>query len=325
MTSISKLINTLIPEESNSVIISIVIGIVICFLPLVLSTYGLRILTEILIWAIFAMSFDLMLGYLGLISFGHSAFWGLGAFTVGILHTKGMVFDFSLMIICVGLVSIAIGVIFGLLAMRTTDIYFTLVTLALSQSLFVICAKWESLTGGVQGIPGITLPLGLGEKGYFYLVFIIYGICFSIIRWVCSARYGRVLIGVRENPLRMEAMGYNIWAAKLLCFIVAGIFGSVAGAMAAYHNSLVSVDDFSFFITGTTILMVLIGGMANPIGCLIGSAFVTILYRIVSTYADHCQLIVGLIFVAIVLFARQGLVGYFDSLLKRAHYGSIKN
>jgi len=325
MTSISKLINTLIPEESNSVIISIVIGIVICFLPLVLSTYGLRILTEILIWAIFAMSFDLMLGYLGLISFGHSAFWGLGAFTVGILHTKGMVFDFSLRIICVALVSIAIGVIFGLLAMRTTDIYFTLVTLALSQSLFVICAKWESLTGGVQGIPGITLPLGLGEKGYFYLVFIIYGICFSIIRWVCSARYGRVLIGVRENPLRMEAMGYNIWAAKLLCFIVAGIFGSVAGAMAAYHNSLVSVDDFSFFITGTTILMVLIGGMANPIGCLIGSAFVTILYRIVSTYTDHWQLIVGLIFVAIVLFARQGLVGYFDSLLKRAHYGSIKN
>jgi len=325
MTSISNLKKTLIPVDSNSLMFYVVIGLVICLLPLILSTYGLRLVTEILIWAIYAMSFDLMLGYLGLISFGHSAFWGLGAFTVGILFSNGIVSDFGLMIICVLLVSIIFGMFFGFLSMRTTDIYFTLVTLALSQALFVLCAKWDSLTGGVLGIPSITLPLGLGEKGFFYLVFVVYGICFSIIRWICSARYGRLLVGVRENESRMEAMGYNIWAIKYLCFVVAGLFGSVAGAMAAYHNSVVSMDDFSFLITGSAILIVLIGGRANQTGCLIGAAFVTLLYRIVSTYTDHWLLIVGLVFVAIVLFAREGLVGYLDALLKRAGYGSISN
>ena len=267
------------------------------------------------------MSFDLMLGYLGMISFGHSAFWGTGAYTVGILVSKGLVGNFWIVLIMVMGVSILLALFFGYLVMRTTEIYFTFVTLALSQALMVLSIKWDGFTGGIDGISGIKLPFAFSEHGFYYLVLLVYTFCFIIIRWICSARYGRILIGIRENESRMRSLGYNIWAFKYSCYVIAAMFGAVAGAMATYNNSIVSTEDYSFVITGTVILMVLIGGKSSQLGCLLGAAFITLLYRIVSTYTEHWLLFVGLVFVFIVLFARKGFIGYLDQWLKRPQNG----
>ena len=291
-----------------------VIGALLLLSPLVLGTYGTRLLSEILIWSIYAMSFDLMLGYLGLISFGHSAFWGTGAYMVGILLGKGIISNFWLILLCSAGAGTVLALLFGLMVMRTSDIYFTFVTLALSQAMLMLSIKWSGLTGGIDGISGLVLPYGVDEKGFYYLVLAVYAICLALISGLGSARYGRVLIGIRENESRMKALGYNIWIYKYSCYVVAGTFGAVAGSLAAYSNSIVSVEDYSFVITGTAILMVLIGGKASQLGCLIGAAFITLLNRIVSTYTDHWLLVVGLVFVFIVLFAKDGFTGYLKRL-----------
>jgi len=293
------------------------IAVVFIILPLFLSVYSNAILTDILILAIYAMSFDLLLGYLGLLSFGHSAFWGTGAYVVGILLKKGLASNFLLILFSSMGVGLIQGIFFGLIVMRTSQIYFTFVTLALSQGLLQLSIKWESLTNGLDGISGIDLPYGINGTEFYYLVFIIYIICFLLIRWFTSARYGRILIGIRENEFRMKALGYNIWIYKYTCYILSGVFAAIAGSIAAYHQGIVSIEDYSFLLTGNAILMVLIGGKESQWGSLSGAVFVTLLTRIISSYTKHWLLIVGIVFVLVVLFAREGFMGLLSQLRKR--------
>jgi len=298
-------------------------GLILAFMPLGVSAYSRRLLIEMLIWAVYAMSFDLMLGYGGLISFGHSAFWGTGAHVVGIFISKGVALNFWVILAACVASSLVMAVVFGFFVMRTSDIYFTFVTLALSQALQVLSIKWTALTGGIDGLSGIGRPFNLTGVGFYYFVLVFFVLSFLFMRWICRARFGRVLIGIRENESRMRALGYNIWAFKYATYVLAGVFGAVAGFLSAYHNRFVSYEDYSFVITGTALLMVLIGGKASQTGSLVGSVFVLLLYRLISTYTEHWLLVVGIIFVLIVLFARQGFVGYSMELWKKLGYDGI--
>ncbi|MBN2569921.1 MAG: branched-chain amino acid ABC transporter permease [Deltaproteobacteria bacterium] len=304
-------------RKQTRIILWLIAAVVLTVLPGSLSAYSRRLVIEMLIFAIYAMSFDLMLGYLGLISFGHSSFWGAGAYIVGILVANGTISNFGSVLLIGVVLSLLLGVFFGFLVMRSTEIYFTLLTLALSQALLILSIKWSSLTGGIDGICGITRPWNLGGTGFYYFILAFFVICFILMRWITNARYGRILIGIRENESRMKAMGYNAWAFKYSAYVIAGIFGSIAGMLSAYHNKFVSPEDFAFTITGTALLMVLIGGKASQMGSFIGAVIVVLLYRIVSTYTEHWLLVVGIVFVLIVLFARQGFVGYISELRKK--------
>jgi len=298
-------------------------GVILTFMPLGLSGYSRRLLIEMLIWAIYAMSFDLLLGYGGLISFGHSAFWGTGAYIVGIFISKGLTTNFWFILLSCITLSLVMGVLFGFVVMRTSEIYFTFVTLALSQALQVLSIKWTTLTGGIDGISGISRPFDFKGIGFYYFVLVFFVLSFLFMQWICRSKFGRVLIGIRENEYRMKALGYNIWTFKYVTYVISGVFGAVAGFLSAYHNRFVSYEDYSFIITGTALLMVLIGGKASQTGSFIGSIFVILLYRLISTYTEHWLLVVGIIFVIIVLFARQGFIGYSVELWRKIGYERI--
>lgn len=303
----------------------IAIGIVVAFLPFFTSTYTQSLLIQILIYSIFAMSFDLLLGFLGMLSFGHSAFWGLGAYLYGIINTKGCEVGFAGSLGLVIIAGLILAMLLGLMVMRTTGVYFAFVNFAFSMLLMNLSYKWKSLTNGENGISGIPRPLNLEGLYFYYFVAIFFFLSFILIYWITHSRYGRTLIGIRENPVRMQAMGYNIWVYKYSCYILAGLFGTIAGFLFCCYNRFVSPDDLAFTVTGMALLMVLIGGRANQIGSITGAVIIVLLYHLISAYTEHWLLVVGIIFVLVVIFAREGVIGYTSRIWNRITHGSAQS
>jgi branched-chain amino acid transport system permease protein len=303
---------------------SLTMAILLIILPFGLSTYSQSLLIQILIYSIFAMSFDLLLGYLGMLSFGHSAFWGLGAYVYGIINSKGYVTCFWGGIGLVITAGLILSAFLGLLVMRTTGVYFAFVNFAFSMLMMNLSYKWKSITNGENGISGIIRPLNLEGLPFYYFVALFFFISFILIYWITHSKYGKTLIGIRENPVRMEALGYNTWVYKYSCYIISGIFGTIAGFLFCSYNRFVSPDDLSFTVTGMALLMVLIGGKANQIGSIIGAFIIVLLFHLISAYTEHWLLVVGIIFVLVVIFAREGVTGYTNRLLNRLGYGSTE-
>jgi len=154
---------------------------------------------------------------------------------------------------------------------------------------------------------------------FYYFVFIFFIVSFLLMRWITSSRYGHILIGIRENEDRMRSLGYNTWVFKYSAYIIAGIFGIIAGVLTAYHNKIVSPDDYGFLVSGMALLMCLVGGRASQVGAFVGAVIVVFLFRVVSQFTEHWLLIVGVAFVGVVLFAREGAVGYYYRLKDRFH------
>ena len=295
--------------------------ILIALLPLGLSKYALSLLMQIMIYSIFAMSFDLLLGYLGMLSFGHSAFWGLGVYVYAILTSKGYMANFWG---CLGLVIFAglvLALVIGILVMRTTGVYFAFVNFAFAMLLLNASFKWQSLTGGENGITNIPRPWGLDGLSFYYFVSLFFLVCFLLIHWLTHSKYGRTLIGIRENSMRMQALGYNIWLYKYSCFVFAGLFGTIAGFLFCSYNRFASPDDLGFMVSGMALLMVLIGGKASQIEAIIGAVIIIFLYHFISAYTEHWLLVVGVVFVLVVIFAKEGATGHAKKVWMHLSHG----
>ncbi len=307
-------------------IISMMGGLlVLIFLPLGLSKYALGLLIQILIYSIFAMSFDLLLGYLGMLSFGHAAFWGVGVYVYGIVNSRGLTTNFWITLGIALAIGLFLALAVGALVMRTTGVYFAFVNFAIAQLVWSTSLKWRALTGGEDGISGITRPWDLDGLAFYYFILFFFSVCFLLIRWITHSRYGKTLIGIRENPLRMQSLGYNIWLYKYTCYIFAGVFGTIAGFLFGCYNRFASPEDLAFTVTGMVLLMVLIGGKASQIGSFVGAVIILLLYQFVSAYTEHWLFVVGVIFVLVVIFVKEGIIGYSYSLWKRMHHGSFEN
>jgi len=308
--------------DKKSLMAAIAGVLILTLVPLGLSRYALNLLIQILIYSIFAMSFDLLLGYLGMLSFGHAAFWGLGVYMYGILKSGDLVGSFWLVLALAVLGGFIMALFVGVLVLRTTGVYFAFVNFAIAQMLMSASIKWRSLTGGEDGISGLPRPWELEGLHFYYFIFLFFCVCFLLIRWITTSRYGKTLIGIRENPLRMQALGYNIWIYKYSCFVFAGVFGTVAGLLFGSYNRFASPEDFSLSVTGLALLMVLIGGKASQMGSILGAMIIILLYQLVSAYTEHWLLVVGVIFVLVVIFAREGVTGYAVKTWKRISHGS---
>jgi len=298
--------------------------LILILLPLGLSKYALGLLIQILIYSIFAMSFDLLLGYLGMLSFGHAAFWGLGIYVYGIINSKGLTANFWIILCAVMLAGLIMALAIGVLVMRTSGVYFAFVNFAIAQLLLSTSLKWRSLTGGEDGISGITRPWGLEGLSFYYFILIFFAVCFLLMRWITRSRYGKILIGIRENSQRMQALGYNIWLYKYSCYVFAGLFGTIAGLLFGCYNRFASPEDLAFTVTGLALLMVLIGGKASQIGSIVGAIIIILLYQFVSAYTEHWLFVVGIIFVLVVIFVREGVTGYASNIWKRFSHGSFE-
>jgi branched-chain amino acid transport system permease protein len=289
-------------------------ALVLALLPLLVSSYQLGLVTKVLIFAIFAMSLDLVLGYAGLPSLGHAAYFGVGAYTVGLLAlrvTPNFWLGFA-----AGLVAAAgTAALFGLLALRTRGSYFLMITLALAQVVWGIAFGWRGLTGGDDGLPGVPrpaagLPWSFADGGrFYYLVLVVFGLTAAALALVVRSPFGRALVGIRESERRMAMLGYHTWLYKYVAFVVAGLFAGVAGNLFVYYNGFVSPTYLSIVLSATALIMVILGGAGTLVGPVVGSAAIVLLENAISAHTERWLLVLGLIYVAVTLFAPAGLVG----------------
>jgi len=313
------------PMREKRTVIPLLAGLLLLIcLPLGLSKYTTGLLIQILIYSIFAMSFDLLLGYLGMLSFGHAAFWGLGIYAYGIMNTRGLMTHFWFVLAAAIAIGLIAALAIGVLVMRTSGVYFAFVNFALAQLLWSTSIKWRSLTGGEDGISGITRPWNLEGLNFYYFILVFFCVCFLLMRWITRCRYGKALVGIRENPLRMQSLGYNIWLYKYSCYVFAGVFGTIAGFLFGCYNRFASPEDLAFTVTGMALLMVLIGGKASQIGSVLGAIIIILLYQFVSAYTEHWLFVVGVIFVFVVIFVKEGVSGYLSTIWKRFSHGSYE-
>ncbi len=279
--------------------------------PLVGSSYPVRLLQEILIWGIFAMSLDLLMGYTGLVSFGHSALFGIGGY-VGALALKesaGAVSALLLPLLAAALAALVIG----FLCIRVSGVYFIMLTLAFSQMFFAVTfqAAWLGAEDGIIGVPrpsilGVSLADPLRFHVYLVALFALAG----LLLWrVVRSPFGHVLRGIRENEARMEAVGYAVNRYKLIAFVIAGTVAGMAGSLYAQFNGQIPPDAFFWTTSGEALLMVIIGGTGTLGGATLGAAAFILLQSLVSTYTERWMLILGLTFIVFVLFAPGGIVG----------------
>lgn len=299
---------------------------ILVILPPLLPSYFQVVIAKVLIFAVFAMSLDLLFGYAGLFAFGHAAFFGIGGYTAGLLSVRYGVDSFWVGAFSGILVAALLAAVFGLIALRVSGIYFLLVTFALGQLLVSAATKWRflSTTGSTEGVINIPRPdLGFGEFSwsnisFYYLVFVVFIVCVFLLLRVVNSPFGRSLQGIRESELRMRALGYDVWLHKYIAFIVAAAFAGMAGVLIAYHDGFMVPASFGVFNSALALLMVIIGGVGTLYGPVIGAAALILIEVFASMYTpERWPLILGAAFVAAVMFARGGIIIYLNKLWQR--------
>jgi branched-chain amino acid transport system permease protein len=269
--------------------------------------------SRIMIYALAASSLNLVLGYGGMVSFGHAAFVGAGAYTVAILMAEGVAsawIAWPLAVVLAGALALAIGAV----CLRTRGVYFIMITLAFAQMIYYVAVGMRAY-GGEEGLNLATrsqLGLGLDLKNdvtFYYVVLAILVAALYALRRAAGARFGRVIEAIRENETRMEAIGFPTYRYKLVCFALGGAVAGLAGALLANQNSYVNPNLLYWTQSGSLMIMVILGGVGYLYGGLLGAIALLVLEEVFSVYTIHWQLGVGAILLAIVLFAPQGLAG----------------
>jgi branched-chain amino acid transport system permease protein len=295
------------------------------------SSFVVLLATRALVFAILAMSLDILLGFTGLASLGQAAYFGVGAYLAAILATKfhiGLGWDFWLVVILGMLLGAALAAFFGLFAIRATGVYFLMITLALGQCIWGLAYRWNSLTGGDNGISVTARPsFGLDltdERTFFFLVFAFFIASMIMLYVLVQSPFGRSLAGIRERELRMQILGYNTWLHKYIAFIIAGAFGGLAGVLWAHTNGLVSPETVVLTTSVDALLMVVLGGAGTLVGGAIGSAIVFGLREYLSTLVPWWQYVLGGVYVLTILYLPTGLMGI-PARIRQARSASEKS
>ncbi len=281
--------------------------------PPFLSSFMLTLLTQALIWAVLAMSLDIILGYTGLASLGHAAYLALGAYSVGILTTRHQASFWATLVVGV-LLAIAGAAVFGLVALRATGVYFIMITLALGMVVWGLAHRWVSMTQGDNGISGVPRPRGLpwslaDAVPFYYFVLVGFLVAFWILRTVVRSPFGQTLVGIRESESRMRTLGYHVWLHKYIGFVIAGGIGGFAGVFWAYYNGFVSPADAELATSVEVLLMVAVGGRGTLLGPALGAGIIVLLKNLVSVYTYRWLLILGAVYIATIVYAPEGILG----------------
>lgn len=278
--------------------------------------FGILLLMRTLSFAILAMSVDLLLGFTGLASLGQAAYLGVGAYLTAILATKygfGLGWSFWLVVLLAIFAGAALAALFGLLAVRTTGVYFLMVTLALGQCVWGLAYRWDSLTGGDNGLNMPGRPdFGISfapDIDYFRLVLGFFAVSLLFLYILVRSPFGRSLVGIREREARMRVLGYNTWLFKYIAFVIAGGLGGLAGVLWVHANGEVSPEDLVLTTSVDALLMVVLGGSGSLIGGVIGAAIVFFVRDYLSTLVPWWQYVLGGIYVLVILYLPGGLFG----------------
>lgn len=280
------------------------------------SKFLINLLTQILIMGLFATSLNLLIGYTGMVSFGHAAFFGIGAYTAGIIlqkYSSSVVFALGTSIVF----SAFAALIIGSFCVRLGSIYFAMLTLAFNQIIYIIAIRWTNMTGGDQGlIGGIPLPSYLSTpRGYFIFTVILVVTSMIICKLVVDSPFGAILKVIRENADRAYSLGIRVKNYQLIVFIMAGTFGGLSGALMALFIKGAYPDFCYWAKSAEPIFMVVAGGMSSFLGPLAGAGIFTVLIAFATMYTNLWGLIVGGVLVVIILVVRKGLVDFLMQLL----------
>jgi branched-chain amino acid transport system permease protein len=304
-----------VPEAVWPWLVRVPVLALLALAPLVLGDFRLFLLTSVLIFGLFAASLDLLVGYAGLLSAGHAAYWGVGAYAAALVATRWTPNAFAQLGVAVAATALA-AVATGWLAVRARGVYFLMLTLAFSQLLFTLALTWDSLTHGSNGLP-TPAPRLLSSGGdpldgtaFYYYALVSFAVGYLFLRVVVAYPFGRALVAIRENEARLSSVGYNVFAYKLAAFCLAGAVAGYAGALAVQHAKYVSPSDVSFEISALALVAVIVGGRATLYGAVLGAAFVYIVRdELSSAFSEHWRLVLGLVFIGVVYVLPRGLGG----------------
>jgi branched-chain amino acid transport system permease protein len=272
----------------------------VLLVPLVFPHFYLLLATEVLIMGLFAVAFNLLLGYAGMVSFGHAAFYGLGAYACGLLLKKAGA-PFAVAFLAAPIVAAIAALVFGLLCIRLTRIYFSMLTLAFSQLVWAVAHKWYSLTGGDNGLVPIPVPEVLTGPRAFYLFTLASVVVATAALWrLVNAPFGRTLLAIRENAERAEFVGIHVRRVQLVAFVVSGGVSGLAGGLFALF-SRGAFPDYAFWTkSAEVLLMTLLGGPYVFLGPALGAGILIVLNSVVTSFTEYWPVVLGVILLTLI-------------------------
>jgi branched-chain amino acid transport system permease protein len=273
--------------------------------------YYINIASQILLYAVFALGIDVLVGYAGLVSLGHAGLLGIAAYILANMLAAGYGHAAAIAAALVGGLIATAG--FAAVALRSTGISFIMITLALGEITWGLAYRWISVTNGDNGISVTTRPAPFGlslasPRGFYDATLIIFLLAIAAMAIFVRSPLGAALAGTRDQPRRMNALGYHVWMIRFLAFLFSGLLSSVAGVLFAYYNQFISPQALALPASAAGLLMVIAGGAGTLLGPVVGSALVVIVQNVVSAYVERWNFMLGAIFVAIVIFMPEGLV-----------------
>ena len=276
--------------------------------------YYISVARRVFIFALAAASLNLILGFGGMVSLGHAAFFGIGAYAVGVLMAEGIHSALVAWPLAAGIAALfALGI--GAVSLRTRGVYFIMITLAFAQMVYYVAVGLKAYGGedglslpGKSVLPGIDLGNNLA---FYYLVLALLAATMFALNRLVDSRFGRALVGIRENEARMEAIGFATFRIRLLAFVIAGALAGLAGALFANHNSFVSPAALHWTQSATLVIMVILGGIGFRYGGVLGASTLLLLEEVLSQFTEHWHLVLGVLLLAVVFAAPRGLAGLF--------------
>jgi branched-chain amino acid transport system permease protein len=291
--------------------------------PVLAGDFYINLASQLLIAAIFALSLNLLVGFGGMISLGHASYLGVAAYISALLTSRyGFGHGVAALVSISG--TVAMAAFFGVIALRATGLGFLMITLALSQVLWGLAYRMSNVTNGDNGITGLTRPAPFGISldspvAFYWFVLIVATIAFLLMMVFVSSAFGSSLRGVRDQPRRMAALGFNPWLIRWITFIYAGFWGGVAGLLYVYYHKYIHPSSLSTTSSAEALLGVIAGGSGTLGGPAVGAALVLLLKNYASAYVERWNMLLGLVFLFIVLVMPAGIVPAFTKLMTALH------
>jgi len=274
------------------------------------SRYYVYFFTEVIIWGLFALSFNLLMGHSGMLSFGHATFFGIGAYTYALL-TKKAALQFSLALAAAPVVGLFTSVIIGIFCVRNKGLYFSFLTLAFGQMVYLILYRWYDFTGGEDGIINVAVPQWLMNiTNTYYFALAISLLCLFLLRTITNSAFGAVLHAIRDNPERVKFSGLKVIRFQLASFSIAGFFGAMAGGLYVILMKAAFIEYIGLEIGLLPLFACLLGGMRTFYGPLIGAVVIVALDKLLGTYTQHWSAITGIAVIIIAVSFPKGVLGF---------------
>ncbi|HEX9821074.1 MAG TPA: branched-chain amino acid ABC transporter permease [Methylomirabilota bacterium] len=277
------------------------------------ESYVQHVVVQMMLMGLYAMAWDFLNGYVGLFSFGHAAFFGTGAYTAAILVARGGLTSAPVVLVAALAAAVVVGLVVGFLASRVGSVAIFLVTFACAEALYlIVLSDPRGVTNGDNGLPGVTpgplLGLDLGDgRTFYYLALAVVVLSYLVLRRVTLSQFGQVLLGIRENEVRVRFAGYHVEQYKTAAFAVSALFAGLAGALTAFHERIASPESMGWLVSGEAVLFTTLGGTGTLLGPVLGAAIVVAAREVLSDFFRSWLIFVGATYIVLVFFLPSGL------------------